>query len=150
MKQILFLCTLFLTQTILCAQEISFPEDNQKVSTFELTIEGIDKQDGEIRVALFNSEKEYNEKENPLYAVVLPVDSTTVTWVQDSLQYGNYAIAVYHDRNLNGELDSNLLGIPKEAYGFSNNARGRFGPASWKDAHFRINSDTSSMTIKVK
>ncbi|MEQ8525794.1 MAG: DUF2141 domain-containing protein [Gracilimonas sp.] len=120
------------------------------MSNFELKIEGIDKVEGEIRIALFNSEKEYNEKENPLYAVVLPVDNSTVVWSQDSLIFGEYAIAVYHDKNVNGELDSNLLGIPKEAYGFSNNARGRFGPASWKDAHFIIESDTSSMTIEVR
>ncbi|MDZ7756077.1 DUF2141 domain-containing protein [Rhodohalobacter sp.] len=32
--------------------------------------------------------------------------------------------AIYHDKNTNGELDTNLSGIPEEAYGFSNNARG--------------------------
>ena len=150
MKHILFLCALFLVSVTLCAQEISYPENQQRMSNFELKIEGIDKIEGEIRIALFNSEKKYNEKENPLYAVVLPVDNSIITWTQDSLSFGEYAIAVYHDKNVNGELDSNLLGIPKEAYGFSNNARGRFGPASWKDAHFKIDSDTSSMTIEIR
>jgi uncharacterized protein (DUF2141 family) len=31
---------------------------------------------------------------------------------------GNYAIAVIHDENRNGELDTNMFGIPKEGYGF--------------------------------
>ena len=81
---------------------------------------------------------------------MLPVEENRISWKQDSLPYGKYAIAVYHDKNVNGELDSNLLGIPKEAYGFSNNARGRFGPASWKDAHFEITSQQYSMTITIK
>jgi uncharacterized protein (DUF2141 family) len=150
MKHILFLCTFLLASFTLCAQEISYPEGERRISTFELKIEGIDKVKGHIRVALFNSEKEYNGKENPLYAVVLPADDETITWTQDSLFFGAYAIAVYHDKNENGKLDSNLLGIPKEAYGFSNNVRGSFGPASWKDAHFSINSESSSMAIEIK
>ncbi len=150
MKHFPFLCAFLLITFSLSAQEISYPEGEQRMSTFELKIEGIDKVEGEIRIALFDSEKEYDKKENPLYAVVLPVDGETLTWSQDSLFFGEYAIAVYHDKNENGELDSNLLGIPKEAYGFSNNARGRFGPASWKDAHFSINSEQSSLSIEIK
>ncbi|WP_428234754.1 DUF2141 domain-containing protein [Gracilimonas sp.] len=150
MKHFLFLSAFLLTSFTLWAQEISYPEDERRMSTFELKIEGIDRVVGEIRIALFNSEEEYNRKESPLYAVVLSVDDKTITWSQDSLYFGEYAIAVYHDKNENGELDSNLLGIPKEAYGFSNNARGRFGPASWKDAHFSINSEISTMAIEIK
>ena len=35
---------------------------------------------------------------------------------------GKYALAVIHDENMNGKLDTNPIGIPKEGYGFSNNA----------------------------
>jgi uncharacterized protein (DUF2141 family) len=31
---------------------------------------------------------------------------------------GKYAIAVIHDENCNGKLDTNMFGIPKEGYGF--------------------------------
>jgi len=47
---------------------------------------------------------------------------------------GQYAIKVFHDENANGELDINFLGIPKESYGFSNHARGRFGPPPFAEA----------------
>lgn len=132
---------------IVDAQEISYPEE---LSSFELTIEGISKVEGEIRIAVFNSEDSYNEKEDPIHAVVLPVEGGTLIWDEEKLPYGDYAIAVYHDKNTNGELDSNILGIPKEAYGFSNNARGRFGPASWEDAHFTISSESHSISILIK
>jgi uncharacterized protein (DUF2141 family) len=137
-------------QANVLAQEISYPEREIKSSVFELVIEGISEQKGEIRIAVFNSEKDYKDKENPVHTVVIPVEENSVTWTQDSLPFGTYAIAVYHDKNVNGELDSNLLGIPKEAYGFSNNARGRFGPASWEDAHFEVSSEESTMAIKVE
>lgn len=149
--KILSFFSVFLCFTLnLNAQEISFPEQQQMVSSFELTIEGISEDKGEIRIALFNSERDYKEKENPLEAIVLSVDDLSMTWRYEDLPYGEYAIAVYHDKNENGKLDSNILGIPKEAYGFSNNARGRFGPASWKDAHFKVSSTESSMSISIK
>ena len=150
MKRLLFITLFFLINTTSFAQEISYPERENEISVFELIVEGIDEERGGIRIAVFDSEEAYADKEEPLHAIVLPVEENRISWKQDSLPYGKYAIAVYHDKNVNGELDSNLLGIPKEAYGFSNNARGRFGPASWKDAHFEITSQQYSMTITIK
>lgn len=147
MKIILSIFLAMFVHEIVQAQEVSYQEE---FSSFELTIEGIPEAKGEIRIAVFNSEASYNEKEEPIHAVVLPVNGQTLIWDDEKLAYGDYAIAVYHDKNTNGELDSNILGIPKEAYGFSNNARGRFGPASWKDAHFTISSSSYSMSIQVK
>lgn len=150
MKTVYVVLGLLLVILNVFTQENSNLENEGEVSSFELVIEGISDIKGEVRVAVFNSEKSYGEKENPLHAVVLKVKSDSVFWDEVELPYGEYAIAVYHDKNVNGKLDSNFLGIPKEAYGFSNNARGKFGPASWKDAHFRIDKKISSMSIQVK
>ena len=43
-------------------------------------------------------------------------------------------MATYHDQNNNGILDSNFLGIPKEAFGFSNDARGIVGAPDYDKA----------------
>lgn len=129
------------------AQEISYPE-KEASTQFKLIIQGIDKLEGEIRIAIFNSEEKYTKE--PLHAVVIPVDSTTVIWEQESLPFGEYAIAVYHDKNKNGKIDTNLLGIPKEDYGFSNDARGRFGPASWNDSKFKVDEKIFSTEINIK
>lgn len=150
MKSVCLIILFVLTTLALPAQEISYPERADKLSSFELVIEGISDVEGEVRVAVFNSEASYGEKEDPLHAVVLEVSSDTVIWNHTELPFGEYAIAVYHDKNENGKLDSNFLGIPKEAYGFSNNARSKFGPASWKDAHFEVSSNTYSTSIRLK
>lgn len=150
MKAVYTLIILSLAALSLPAQEISFPEKQNNLSSFKLVIEGIKDIKGEVRIAVFNSEASYGDKEDPLHAVVLEVDSGTLVWNDTDLPYGEYAIAVYHDKNQNGKLDSNFLGIPKEAYGFSNNARGKFGPASWKDAHFKISSNSYTTSIRLK
>lgn len=150
MRRLQIVATLFLAAIIsgtsLNAQEISYPEKD--VSEFRLYIEGINELKGEIRIAMFDSKEKYTK--DPIHAIVLPVDSTTIIWTQEMLPFGEYAIAVYHDKNENGKIDTNLLGIPKEDYGFSNDARGRFGPASWQDSKFIVEDNFYSTSIKIK
>lgn len=130
-------------------EESSYPEKIQKAA-FQLVIKEIPEIKGEIRIAIFDSEEKYQAKEDPVYALVLPVKAKELNWEEKGLPYGKYAIAVYHDENENGELDTNILGIPKEAYGFSNGAKGRFGPASWKDAAFEVNESSQKEIIRLR
>jgi uncharacterized protein (DUF2141 family) len=52
---------------------------------------------------------------------------------------GTYAIGVYIDENENEKLDTNFFGIPKEQYGFSNNAKA-FGIPKFEAASFVIDT----------
>ena len=46
---------------------------------------------------------------------------------------GRYGLAALHDLNSNGEMDNNLLGFPKEPYGFGNDAKIRLAPPAFAD-----------------
>ncbi len=67
-----------------------------------------------------------------------------VTTVFKELPDGEYALSIYWDKNDNGKLDSNMVGIPVEPYAFSNNAAGAFGPPAWNDAKFVVKGDTKT------
>jgi len=143
------LVTVFLisfTQLSIAQESPDYITEN--TASFVLQIDGLGKVEGELRIAMFDSKETYAKE--PVYAVVLPVDSTSLEWQLDELPFGEYAIAVYHDKNANGKLDTNFLGIPKERYGFSNNARGRFGPASWNDSFFVFDSGKIEHKIRIK
>jgi uncharacterized protein (DUF2141 family) len=60
---------------------------------------------------------------------------------------GTYALAVIHDENMDGKLDTKWLGIPTEGYGFSNNAKATFGPPSFSAARFHYDGENLDMTI---
>jgi uncharacterized protein (DUF2141 family) len=62
------------------------------------------------------------------------------------LPVGWYAVSVVHDENNNSVLDANFLGIPKEAYGFSNNPK-RLGKPGFEAVKFKL--DASPKTIEV-
>ena len=51
---------------------------------------------------------------------------------------GTYAVVVVHDENNNQALDTNLLGIPNEGVGVSNNPQTRLGPPRFEDAKFSV------------
>ena len=66
-----------------------------------------------------------------------------------NLPEGTYAIALFIDANENLKIDKNFLGIPKEQYGFSNNAMGNLSGPSFEQAKFQV-KDNAVQNIKLK
>lgn len=59
---------------------------------------------------------------------------------------GTYAVALFHDENNDQKLNTNFLGIPKEGYGFSNNAYHTFRAPDFSEASFK-HDDNSTVII---
>jgi uncharacterized protein (DUF2141 family) len=66
------------------------------------------------------------------------------------LPEGRYAIKAFHDLNGNGEMDLNWIGIPKEPYGFSNNAMGTMGPPKFDQAAFPVKKGPNTTRFKMR
>ena len=62
---------------------------------------------------------------------------------------GTYALAVIHDENMNGKLDTNWLGVPTEGYGFSNDTKTLLGAPSFSAAGFSSNGQKIDLTISL-
>jgi len=65
------------------------------------------------------------------------------------LPQGDYAIAVIHDENGNGKLDT-LAGIPREGFGFSRNPPVRFGPPRFSSARFTVAGSGERQQVKMR
>jgi uncharacterized protein (DUF2141 family) len=122
-------------------------EVSVKQGELTLNITGFENDDGTVKIALSNSKEDYTKKGKAYRAESAPIQNKSAQWKFEDLPFGTYAIKIFHDVNNNGELDTNFLGIPSENYGFSNNATGSFGPASWEDALF--NFDKDSMVVEI-
>lgn len=64
------------------------------------------------------------------------------------IPYGDYPIKLYHDENGNKKLDKNFVGIPREPYGFSNNARGTLSAPEFAKARFALDAANKAIEIK--
>jgi uncharacterized protein (DUF2141 family) len=100
-----------------------------------VNIKNIKSDKGIIGVAVFRSEGEFMKKNWQQQSIAAKAGEVQVVF--KNLPAGIYAISVMHDENENGKLDSNSLGIPKEGFGFSNDAMGMFGPPSFEKAKFK-------------
>ncbi|WP_332310825.1 DUF2141 domain-containing protein [Novosphingobium aquimarinum] len=62
---------------------------------------------------------------------------------------GRYAISIVHDENGNGKLDKRLM-MPREGYGFSNDAPVRMGPPSFSNAAFDVTESQERLSIRMR
>jgi len=115
----------------------------------DLTIElsNLNKETGKVMLNLLRNEAQMNNAEPAEASMMLNPNADGVSFTLHNLPAGTYGVQVMHDENGNGELDSNLVGIPKEPWGFSNNAKGKFGPPKWEDVQFSIEDDAVVQSI---
>jgi len=118
-------------------------------ATLIVKITGLLSEKGQVKLAMFNSAETWLG-DHPKYKTTIDVNSQSVSWKLGDIPYGDYGIAVFHDENKNGKMDKNFLGIPQEAYGFSNNMRVVFGPPSWDKSKFVVKGPTTDVSIEVK
>lgn len=62
---------------------------------------------------------------------------------------GRYALAVIHDENMNGKLDTSRAGVPTEGYGFSNDAKAFLSAPSFRAASFPYDGRNVDLTIRL-
>jgi|TARA_B110000305_G_scaffold95704_2_gene107789 uncharacterized protein (DUF2141 family) len=120
-------------------------------TTSDLTVNiiGCKNTQGQVYIALFDSGSTFPTFGKQLEAVVLDLDSKEIKYTFKNLRHKSYAAAVYHDVNGNGVLDKNLLGMPTEPYGFSNNARNRFSAPAFSQAAFK-HLNNQKITIELQ
>jgi uncharacterized protein (DUF2141 family) len=113
---------------------------------FYLNVSNVQPNAGTIRVAIHNREN-FLKNIYVTTQVVVPKNSTVN--LQFTLEKGEYAVAVSQDFNSNAILDKNLMGVPKEPYAFSNNARPKFRPPTFDEARFYLSEQGVTQNIKL-
>jgi uncharacterized protein (DUF2141 family) len=120
--RLLFLLSLFLVSTGSTAQNLT------------VVVKGVKNSKGMVRVAIYNSEKDYMKTMWRSAGVQAAMGEVQIVF--ENIPPGNYALSIVHDTNMNDKMDTNAMGIPKEGFGFSNNVRGAFGPPTFAEARW--------------
>ncbi|KRO33920.1 MAG: hypothetical protein ABS21_00690 [SAR86 cluster bacterium BACL1 MAG-121105-bin34] len=101
---------------------------------------------GTLMLALYDNPEDYEnsvkkEKQSEvgvLAGIEAYIESQKLSQFTLDLPDGSYAIALFIDLNGNKKIDKNFLGIPKEQYGFSNNAMGTLSAPTFEQAQFTV------------
>ena len=114
-------------------------------SNLAVTIKGLKNSKGQVCFSLFSSSRGFpSNKKRAVQAKCVKLGKNSTQLKIPSLKAGTYAMAIFHDSNGDGNLNTNYLGIPKEGFGFSRNPRVFTGPPKFGDsAVFVVGSSTN-------
>ncbi len=104
-----------------------------KAADLIVTVKDVRGSKGDVRIAVYDQGNYMHEGQTTLKQHVT-AEAGQVKFVFHDLPPGTYAVSSFLDENGNGKLDRNFMGIPKEGYGFSNDARGTAGPPTFSQA----------------
>lgn len=121
---------------------------SQADHTLYIEFEGLKVEKGKLFIALYDNENDFLKKE--INGLKVEIKNGRAQAIFKQLNKGIYAISSFYDKNDNGKMDTNFLGIPKEPIACSNNAKGSFGPPKFKDAKFHIVEEATHININFK
>lgn len=116
--------------------------------TAEIEITNVQESGGPVLLSLFD-EAGWRSGQ-PLEGMIVTATGETVQAQFEDLAPGIYGVRIFQDLNGSGDLDRGAMGIPKEPYGFSNDAPVRFGPPGWRDVSFEVTADGAQQVIRLR
>jgi len=118
-------------------------------SDIKVTVTGFRSSKGEGFLALYSSQDGYPlNPAKALQKLKSPIEKGEATFELKDVKPGSYALIAMHDENKNGRMDRNLLGMPREGYGASNNPHmPLLGPPTFESALFKTQPGEMTMNI---
>lgn len=124
--------------------------ETDSTGTIMIDIDNFKNDQGKVRVSLFNSKDGFPEDyQKAVKYVNQEIFNKKARVIFENIPYGEYAIGFLHDENMDTKLNTNWLGMPKEGIAASNNAKGLFGPPSFEDSKFILETDSLKQKIKI-
>ena len=127
------------TSNTIAALLLSLSAQSANASNITFEISGVQAK-GKLYVQLFKGEENYQQGKAHNATIVVAKEGITKVSFAD-VDQGEYALRFFHDQDDNGEMATNLFGMPTEGYGFSNNAKPNYGPVDYSEIKFEVGKD---------
>lgn len=124
------------------------PQQNK--GKFIIEVEGLRNNNGNLRVALYDNEGNFLKDGGCYKKYVAEIKDGACVIETEPIPYGEYAIGIMHDENKNEKLDLNLIRLPKEGFGFSNNPTVRIKKPTFKETKIILGTPQQEVKIKTK
>lgn len=127
--------------------------DASQTCTLRLHVDGLRNSTGVVGSILFKSPDGWPEDKNKSFRhgpTPIAPNQRQATVVWNDLPPGDYGVAVIHDENRNAKLDRNLIGIPKEGFGFANNPHVGLSAPPFKAAIVNVRCPATDTNIHLQ
>jgi uncharacterized protein (DUF2141 family) len=104
---------------------------------------------GLLRLCLTQKPRHFPNCSGDPDAIRINVPASQASVQIHGLSPGSYALAIIHDENRNGRLDS-ILSVPKEGFGFSGEHMPVFGPPSFDQAVFLVEPGLATRLVRMR
>jgi len=139
-----------LVQTVLLSAALR-PITARATVTLHVAVSGFPNDKGDAGLALWNGPAGFPEDiTHALATTYVPIQDGTASATFGGLTPGIYAVTVYQDANGNRKFDKNWLGMPKEAWGVSNDARPHLRAPRFDEAEVSLSGTDQTIEIHVK
>ena len=127
-------------------------EETKTGNSVVVEVSNLKTDEGPIRCSIFSEEEGFpGEVKKADKKMWVQPKSKKATCIFDGMKPGTYAVAVMHDLDKNGELNTSFVGRPKEWWGVSNNAPAhRFGPPKFEEAKFQYEGGKKTLKVKLQ
>jgi len=108
-------------------------------SPINVEVGGFPNDQGRLACALYDKPDGFpHDRSKAIRRVTGKISEGMATCVFNNVPTGTYAVAFFQDAKMSGEIVKNMLGIPQEGYGFSNDAKpSAMSPPSFSAAAFQ-------------
>jgi len=120
---------------------VNNPSGVDELITLRVKVTNLEKHDSNVMIAVFSHYTTFLT-EDMYRQQIISVSNFNETFAEFKVAKGEYAIAVFQDTNMNGDLDRNIFSYPIEPFGFSNNYRPLVKPPHWTDVAFRVEEES--------
>lgn len=115
--------------------------DVAPTNSVTITIENLKSTKGIVQIAVFNRSESFPKAGGEYKLSQFKLSTGKSSFTIKDLPDAEYAIAIHHDENSDGKMNTNMVGIPKEGYAFSRNFKPKFSAPVFSDCAIQIDSD---------
>lgn len=144
-----WLIVLIVTSVIAAAGISADAQENQSDGVITIHVTGLRNDKGNMNCTLCSSPDGYPSDCKNKVIVKAPIQGDQSDCVFPHEAPGDYAATVFHDEDADGKFKRNLVGIPKEGFGFSNNFRPTVRAPTWDEGKFNFPGGHKTITIKI-
>lgn len=139
------------TLLILLILPLSHNIYNRKIP-LNIEIDNLRNSEGSVIITVFKDQKGFDD-DIPVMRKAIPKKGNMKNGIfktKISLPQGIYGLALFDDENDDGEMNYNLVGMPKEGYGFSNFYHTGLKKPKFSDFSFKLSANTGIMKIRLR